>query len=460
MRPFALLPLLLLAIHTQAQLPDPFFPQLPQGTRVEALAASGDTLFVAGDFSMLGPYYRQHIGAVDIPSGAILPWGPSVNGTVRGLLHRDGLLFLWGAFTQVNGQPRNNLAVLQAHTGELQPFNPAITFPGIPGLQTGTISSLDLAGDTLFLGGYFLSVNGQSRSNLAALTLDGTLLPWAPSTNIPVEQVLVIDQTVYVGGPFTQPRPGLAAFHSSSGALLPWAPEPNNPGNTIGPLALMEGGAELFVSGRFSHLDGNAHPFLARVDGQSGQPSDFNPGILFTSPGQVTVRTFSQYAGDLYVGGQFATAFHGLQRTNLAVLDAGTGMMREWNPAPNGGVNAILHHQGAVFVGGAFSQISGQPHRLLAAYNTFTTSTEPPLDQQSGGVRIFPNPVSDRAFLETAANLQQARLIAPDGRVSREWGILPEGLSVLDLQGLPAGTYRLVWRSAAGGGSIPLQLIR
>jgi trimeric autotransporter adhesin len=206
MRPILLLPLLLLAFHTQAQLPDPFFPQLPQGTRVEALAASGDTLFVAGDFSMLGPYYRQHIGAVDIQSGAILPWGPTVNGTVRGLRYRDGLLFLWGAFTQVNGQPRNNLAVLQAHTGALHPFNPAITFPGIPGMQTGTISSLDLAGDTLFLGGYFLSVNGQSRSNLAALTLDGTLLPWAPTTNIPVERMLVSDQTVYVGGPFTQPR--------------------------------------------------------------------------------------------------------------------------------------------------------------------------------------------------------------------------------------------------------------
>lgn len=456
----ALLPLLLLAFHSQAQLPDPFFPQVPQGSRVEALVAIGDTLFVAGDFSMLGPYYRQHIGAVDIQSGATLPWAPAVNGTVRGLLHRDGLLFLWGAFTQVNGQPRNNLAVLQAHTGELHPFNPAITFPGIPGMQTGTISALDLAGDTVFLGGYFISVNGQSRSNLAALTLDGTLLPWAPSTNIPVEQVLVFDQTVYVGGPFFQPRPGLAAFHRSSGALLPWAPEPNNPGNTMGPLVPAEGSTDLFVSGRFSHLGGNAHPFLARVDGQSGQPTAFNPGINFTSPGQVTVRTLFPYAGDLYVGGQFATAFHGLQRANLAVLDAETGMVRDWNPAPNGGVNAILHHQGALFVGGAFTQISGQAHRLLAAYNTNTTHTAEPRDESASPVRVFPNPASDRVLIATTRPLASLVLTDPLGRVLRTWQYLEDNQLELPLQDLPSGSYLLVWNLDGQTGHTRLQVQR
>ena len=40
------------------QIPNPFFPQLGQGIGVNALAAKGDTLFVAGDFQVLGTTNR------------------------------------------------------------------------------------------------------------------------------------------------------------------------------------------------------------------------------------------------------------------------------------------------------------------------------------------------------------------------------------------------------------------
>ncbi len=455
-----LLALLLISGFALAQMPDPHFPQITQGTSVNALAASGDTLFVAGDFARLGTQIRQNIGAIDIQSGAVLPWAPNVNGAVRGLRYQDGLLFLWGAFTQVNGQARNNLAVLDATSGQLHPFNPTIIFPGIPGLQTGTISSLGLVGDTLFLAGYFLSVNGQPRANLAALTLSGNLLPWNPGTDIPIEQILIHDQHVYIGGPFSLPRPGLAAFNRQTGSLLPWNPAPNNPGNFVGPLLPVPGSSDLFVSGRFSHLAGNAHPFLARVDQLSGQPSAFNPGIPYSSPGQVTVNALAQHDEDLFVGGNFNTAFHGAQRAHLAVLNLNTGMPQAWNPSPNSRVNAILHHQGAVFIGGAFTQISGQALRLLAAYNTATMPTANIDKRRMSPVNIFPNPSSDLVWVESDQPLDALAIVDQHGRTISTRYRLSEGTHELSLAGLTPGTYQLVWQSGARSGSTLLQVIR
>lgn len=424
MKPIVLLTFLLLAGQATAQSPDPNFPQINQGSSVEALTASGDMLYVAGQFTMLGSSYRQNIAALDILTGAILPWAPQVNGTVRGMLLRNGLLYLWGAFTQVNGQPRNNLAVVNAITGELHPFNPNITFPGIPGMQTGTISAVDLIGDTVYLAGYFIAVNLQSRNNLAALTLNGDLLNWSPATNIPVERILATEQSVYIAGPFTQPLPGLLAFDRHTGDLLPWSPAPNNPGNTMGPITVAYGNTDIFVSGRFSHLKGNAHPFIARVDNQSGQPTSFNPGINFTSPGQVSVRTFSQLEGNLYIGGNFNTQFHSNQRLNLVVLDAVSGMLKSWNPAPNGQVNAILHHKDALFIGGAFTQISGQPHKKLAAYNTATISHTDPTHTSPLPFLIFPNPASEKVWFQTSRHLVSLHLLDPLGRVSSAHGTI------------------------------------
>ena len=47
-------------------------------------------------------------------------------------------------------------------------------------------------GDTIFLAGYFLSINGQPRLNLGAVGTDGSLLDWQPQTStIPFNHILL-----------------------------------------------------------------------------------------------------------------------------------------------------------------------------------------------------------------------------------------------------------------------------
>ena len=58
-----------------------------------------------------------------------------------------------------------------------------------------------MRGDTVYAGGFFSSVGGQARSNLAAIDrVSGSLLPWNPAPNGLVNTITADDTTVYVGG--------------------------------------------------------------------------------------------------------------------------------------------------------------------------------------------------------------------------------------------------------------------
>lgn len=459
MKIFLLLPLLLLAFIANGQILDTNFPQAKQGVNVAALVASGDTLYVGGDFSLLGGKTRYGLGAIDIVTGEVLDFAPIVTGSVNGMILLEGKLLLWGNFSHINGVTRNNLAIVDAVTGVLDPFSLAIGFPGIPGMQTGNISDMQVVGDTLFLAGYFFSVNGQPRSNLAAVTLDGTLLSWNPGSSIPVNRILVRGDHVYVAGPFFNPRQGLMAFHRHTGALLPWNPQPNNPGNTFGPMIQLEGSTDILVSGPFSTFGSIIRPYLARVDGLSGQPGSFNAGVMFSTPVTVMINTLVQMDSLIYAGGNFQTTFGGVYRQNLLVMDPNSGALSAWNPAPNGRVHTILHHQGAIFVGGEFNQISGESRSLLASYNTNATSST---DQAAGDspMLLYPNPSQGLVTLDSSHPLQWVHLTHINGQVLQQWTQLPEGQTQLDIQAYPAGRYYLECRSKQGDYTLPLELIR
>jgi hypothetical protein len=96
----------------------------------------------------------------------------------------------------------------------------------------GEVHAIARSGDTIYIGGTFTSVNGQTRTNLAAFSaVDGSLTSWAPTTDNEVDALAVSGSTIYAGGLFTQvtgavARNGAAAF-DDTGKLLAWDPHPN-----------------------------------------------------------------------------------------------------------------------------------------------------------------------------------------------------------------------------------------
>ena len=92
----------------------------------------------------------------------------------------------------------------------------------------GPVQALALAGDTMYLGGTFTSVNGslaalkRDRRNLAAVdATTGIARDWDPDADSTVTALTVAGDTVFAGGAFgmvtgTTPRQrGLAAFEAS-----------------------------------------------------------------------------------------------------------------------------------------------------------------------------------------------------------------------------------------------------
>ncbi|MFN8176890.1 MAG: hypothetical protein U0167_03135 [bacterium] len=63
----------------------------------------------------------------------------------------------------------------------------------------------------------------------------------------------------------------------------------------------------------------------------------------------------------------FFTNIGGQARNNIAALDAGTGLATSWDPNADSIVDALAVSGPAVFAGGAFLDVDGQPRSGIAA---------------------------------------------------------------------------------------------
>jgi hypothetical protein len=190
------------------------------------------------------------------------------NGRVRAIVVAGGKIFIGGDFTRVRapgtssgGAVRNHLAALSLATGRVMPWHPA---------ANGTVTALraNARGTTIYIGGGFTRINGHARAHLAAVTASGsTLRKWHANTNGTVYAIAVGKSRIYIGGSFTRAkgfkRNRLAAISQASTArLAPWHPNANS---TVRALTMSPSGRRVFVGGSFSRVNGRLRPHLAAV---------------------------------------------------------------------------------------------------------------------------------------------------------------------------------------------------
>lgn len=170
----------------------------------------GTTVYAVGQFSNVRPAgaavntnltARSNILAYNITTGNLITaFAPTVNGVIKAVAASpDGKrIYIGGSFSSVNGERRYNFAALDATTGKLvSGFAPSVGGAGV--------YALAVTADTVYVGGLFTQGNGISRINLAAFnTSDGALLPWAPTTDLQVDAMVMEPQTgqVIIGGRF------------------------------------------------------------------------------------------------------------------------------------------------------------------------------------------------------------------------------------------------------------------
>ncbi len=143
--------------------------------RAAALQPDGKILIV-GDFTTVNGAARNELARIDangaLESTATFNPGTGPNGPVYCVaVQADGRILLAGAFTRVNGQPRNGLARLGAD-GALEStatFNPGT------GPDNTIASVIPQTDGKILLAGYFSNVNGQPRNGIARLNADGSV---------------------------------------------------------------------------------------------------------------------------------------------------------------------------------------------------------------------------------------------------------------------------------------------
>jgi outer membrane protein assembly factor BamB len=332
-----------------------------------SLAVQGNTIGVAGSFKGIGAQSRTRLAAIDVASGALLPWSPTANSAVNALAINGTSVYAGGTFTAVNGTGRNRAAALDT-AGALLSFNPN---------ANGAVTSLTVGqAGNVFLGGQFTTVAATSRARLALVNgASGALVGWIPpAPNNSVNALALDGATLYVGGQFTQAgatlRGGLAAFDANTAVLdAAWNPNVTGLGGIVNALVPAAAGGPVYVGGVFSTVGGASRARLGSVaaagGGSTGTVQPWNPSANSTVNALAVLAT-----GEVAAGGAFTLVNSTTTRNRLAALRPVpfTNNANPWDPDLSGDANALALDAQRLFVGGNFLGVGTQTRPGLAAF--------------------------------------------------------------------------------------------
>ena len=217
-----------------------------------------------------------------------------------------------GSAAGVGNIARANLLAYDITTGNLD-----ASFAPVLNAQARVVASSP-DGSRVYVGGDFTTVNGETRSRIAAFdTATGSLVAsFAPNIGYHVYAIAVTPSVVYVGGNFqgvgTASRSYLAAFRTSDGALLDWAPAAG--GGMVNALAVSPDGSKVAVGGRFTSLNGSSNPGygLGFVDATTGALLPMAANSLIRNAGANSAITSFASDGGFLFGTGFTYASGGI----------------------------------------------------------------------------------------------------------------------------------------------------
>ena len=349
--------------------PAPGFPRV-NGTVTAAVPDGSGGWFIGGQFTAVGNTARANLAHI-LADQSVAAWNPGAGSIVRVLHLRSGILYVGGDFLTLGGLTRNRIGAVDAATGVTTSWNPNANSSVRAFAETPT---------HLVIGGQFTTIGGQARNRIARLnfTTGAADASWNPNANS-VVSALAIDagaNLVYAGGQFTLmgglTRNRIAAVDLTTGATTGFDANANNQ-----VLALAVGSGVVYAGGQFSSIGGASRSRLAALN-TGGVATGWNPNA-----GNL-VQALALSGSTLYAGGDFLT-MGGQGRSRIAAVDVATGAPTAWNPSAFSSVTVVTLANGQVFVGGSFNGIGGTERNNLAAFDITTgqvTAWNPNANQQ------------------------------------------------------------------------------
>jgi Domain of unknown function (DUF5122) beta-propeller len=344
---------------------------------VRDMIVVGNTAYIGGSFTALTPagggtaVTRNHAAAINMTTGALLPWNPNVSGTVYTILPAGNNVYLGGSFTTVGGATHKNIAEVNNTTGALVPAFANTSRPN------KAVRAMVIANGNLYIGGAFT----RPRNYMAELNATtNTYIPtWAPVVDAEVRALATdVGQTRIVEGGFQQcptgsgcdGRIGIGAVNTTDGAFVPFAysgpptfiPPPGFPYRPFQVIQMTQDGNTLFASGTGN---GGTALSLNMEDGTLNWQAGFNGNVVGIGVTDGVVYAgghYSTYCGPVPGNNFFCAGRPGsAARSKLSAFDETTGALETWAPTVNTalGIEAVGADLGRVAVGGEFTRISG-----------------------------------------------------------------------------------------------------
>ncbi|MEZ5064299.1 MAG: PQQ-binding-like beta-propeller repeat protein [bacterium] len=324
---------------------------------VRALAPDGaGGWFVGGEFSTVDGEARNDLVRI-LPDGSLSPWDPQVtapsNYSIEALVVVGNTLYVAGSFTEIRGEPRRRLAAFAVDSGELLPWDPS---------PDSVIHDLVAYDGLLYVCGYFTNIGGASRFRIAALDpVTGLATPWKPLVSV-AWNLAVRGDVVYVAT-----TDGAVAFDRSTGQTLPWNLTVGDRIRRIVPTDDV-----VYVVGYFATLNGEIRYGMGAVDATTGANTSWNPNSgYYHSPW--TCRDAVLHDNTLYVGGWFLKIGAYDQRYVVAV-DATTGTVLPFDPNPDHMVASLAVEGSTLAMGGRFERFDQVARSAVAAFDPVTAN--------------------------------------------------------------------------------------
>ena len=255
---------------------------------VVAIAVTSSGIYLGGTIAKVNG--RRRTDAAEVThGGALLPWAPRLDGYVRALLVSPDRtrIFLGGGFHHVNRAAREALGSVNLTSGASERFTRHLIPTYRRRGRVSEVTSLTSDGHLIFAGAEGTG-KGVFDGTLAFRPKTGKLV-WRNTCLGATQGVLYLHGVLYKAshahdcssaGGFGQIRHGWQAHHllaedPADGTLLRWGttaasrprPRPDTnggTGNELGPFCFATDGAQLFVGGEFTVVNGRAQEGLAR----------------------------------------------------------------------------------------------------------------------------------------------------------------------------------------------------
>ncbi len=348
---------------------------------IQSLLLAPEQLYIGGRIHSVGGLPRANLARVRLSgSGAVdADFAPvTLGGSVRTMLGADGVVFLGGEISSVDGLPTPGLAALSATSGVPQPVSGAE--------RDGRIFDiLPLPDGGLLLGGQFHRVGSLPRMNLLRLTpqglpdpdwradFDGQPVPYIKSPDFPGGfdfppgvWALARDSSgrIYVGGAFSHAgglqRSNVARLLADGEVDAGWNPGTDGVVNAFAP----DSAGSVFVAGNFRQIVGQSRGSLAKLgDGPEASVDALWQANL--DPGTRVEDLELDGAGSLFVAGSGFHSVNGIECClGLVKLAASGSGARDtlWNVRPIGSFGMFydvqLDTQGRLYLAGSFDAIN------------------------------------------------------------------------------------------------------